>query len=87
MNYAYYLVRKKDSQILGGADDVVSAINMADETQCACFILQGCIISEIGQDPEPEPEQEQAPAPQPMPEVAPEAEPVVATTTDSDGQE
>lgn len=83
MNYVYYLVRKKDNQILGGANDVVSAINMADETQCACFVLQGCIISEIGQDPEPEPEQTF----EPVPEATPEAEPVVATTVDSDGQE
>ena len=85
MNYVYYLVRKKDNQILGGANDVVSAINMADETQCACFVLQGCIISEIGQDPEPEPEPEQTF--EPVPEATPEAEPVVATIVDSDGQE
>ena len=85
MNYVYYLVRKKDNQILGGANDVVSAINMADEAQCACFVLQGCIISEIGQDPEPEPEPEQTF--EPVPETTPEAEPVVATTVDSDGQE
>lgn len=83
MNYVYYLVRKKDNQILGGANDVVSAINMADETQCACFVLQGCIISEIGQDPELEPEQTS----EPVPEATPEAEPVVATTVDSNGQE
>lgn len=87
MNYAYYLVRKKDNQILDGADDVVSALNKANEAQCACFILQGCIISEVGQDPEPEPEQEQAPVPQPepMPEAAPE--PVTATIIDGNGQE
>lgn len=85
MNYAYYLVRKKDNQILDGADDVVSALNKANEAQCACFILQGCIISEVGQDPEPEPESEQTF--EPAPEAAPEAEPVTATIIDSNGQE
>lgn len=85
MNYAYYLVRKKDNQILNGADDVVSVLNKANEVQCACFILQGCVISEVGQDPEPEQEQPPAPQPEAMPEQVPE--PVTATIIDSNGQE
>ena len=50
MNFVYYIVRKKDNVILDGAEDVVSAINMAKKENCACFILQACIITEIGQD-------------------------------------
>ena len=50
MNFVYYIVRKKDNVILDGAEDVVSAINMAQKEECACFILQACVITEVGQD-------------------------------------
>ena len=50
MNFVYYIVRKKDNVILDGAEDVVSAINMAKKENCACFILQACVITEVGQD-------------------------------------
>lgn len=50
MNFVYYIVRKRDQQILDGAEDVVSAINLANSANCACFIMQACVISEVGED-------------------------------------
>lgn len=58
MEFAYYIVQKKNMKILEGASDVVSAINMAKKYNCACLILQACVITEIGQDIVPEPEVE-----------------------------
>lgn len=50
MDFAYYIVRKKDMAILDGASDMVSAINMGQKQECACLILQACVITEVGQD-------------------------------------
>ena len=50
MNFVYYVVRKKDMAILDGAEDMVNAVNMGQQQNCACLILQGCVIAEIGQD-------------------------------------
>lgn len=50
MDWFYYIVRKNDSQILGGAEDVVTAIREAKNMNCACFIMQGCVISSVGDE-------------------------------------
>lgn len=50
MDFVYYIVRKRDMVILDGAKDMVNAINMAQEQNCTCLILQACFITEIGQD-------------------------------------
>ena len=50
MDFAYYIIRKKDMTILDGTSDMVSAINMGQKQGCACLILQACIITEVGQD-------------------------------------
>jgi len=50
MDFIYYIVRKSDSVILDGAPDVVSSVKIAENQGCACLIVQGCIIAEIGQD-------------------------------------
>lgn len=50
MDFVYYLVRKKDMVILDGAKDMVTVINMAQNQNCACLILQACVITEVGQD-------------------------------------
>ena len=52
MNFVYYVVRKKDMVVLDGAEDMVNAVNMGQQQNCACLILQGCVITEIGQDVE-----------------------------------
>ena len=46
MNFVYYVVRKKDMAILDGAEDMVNAVNMGQQQNCACLILQGCVIAE-----------------------------------------
>lgn len=50
MNFVYYIVRKKDNVILDGASDMVNAINLGQQQNCACLIMQACIITEVGQD-------------------------------------
>ena len=50
MDFAYYIVRKKDMTILDGTSDMVSAINMGQKQGCSCLILQACVITEVGQD-------------------------------------
>ncbi len=50
MDFVYYIVRKKDMVILDGAKDMVSAINIGQQQNCSCLILQACVITEIGQD-------------------------------------
>ena len=50
MDFIYYIIRKKDNVILDGATDMVNAINMAQKQNCACLIMQGCIITEVGED-------------------------------------
>lgn len=64
MDFAYYVVRKKDMVILDGAKDMVNAINMGQQQDCACLILQACIITEVGQDPLPEESQEEIAEPE-----------------------
>jgi hypothetical protein len=53
MDFAYYIVRKRDMVIIDGAADMVGAVKMAQNQNCACIILQGCIITELGQDEMP----------------------------------
>ena len=50
MDFAYYIVRKKDMVVLDGAKDMVNAINIGQQQGCACLILQACVITEVGQD-------------------------------------
>lgn len=50
MDFVYYIVRKKDNVILDGASDMVNAINIGQQQNCACLIMQACIITEVGQD-------------------------------------
>ena len=52
MDFAYYIVRKKDMTILDGASDMVNAVNMGQQQGCKCIILQGCVITEVGEDTE-----------------------------------
>lgn len=54
MDFVYYIVRKKDNVILDGASDMVNAINLGQQQNCACLIMQACIITEVGQDINPE---------------------------------
>ena len=54
MDFAYYIVRKKDMVVLDGAKDMVNAINIGQQQGCACLILQACVITEVGQDLSPE---------------------------------
>lgn len=64
MDFAYYVVRKKDMVILDGAKDMVNAINMGQQQDCACLILQACIITEVGQDLPDEESQQEIPNPE-----------------------
>lgn len=50
MDFVYYIVRKKDNVILDGASDMVNAINLGQQQNCACLIMQACVITEVGQD-------------------------------------
>ncbi len=50
MDFVYYVVRKKDMVILDGARDMVNAVNIGQQQNCACLILQACVITEVGQD-------------------------------------
>ena len=52
MDFVYYIVRKKDSVIVDFSDDIVGAIKKAQEYEGAYLIMQGCVITEIGQDNE-----------------------------------
>ena len=51
MDFVYYIVRQRDMVVLEGVEDMVQAINMAKKYNCACYILQGCVITQMGQDP------------------------------------
>lgn len=64
MEFAYYVVRKKDMVILDGASDMVNAINIGQKQQCVCLILQACVITEVGQDLPNEEPQEGTPSPE-----------------------
>ena len=50
MDFIYYVIRKKDMVIIQGAEDMVGAINIAQQANYACLIMQGCVITEVGQD-------------------------------------
>jgi hypothetical protein len=50
MDFVYYVVRKKDTVIVDIADDMVNAVKKAQQMDGAYLIMQGCIITEIGQD-------------------------------------
>ena len=50
MDFVYYVVCKKDMVILDGAKDMVNAVNIGQQQNCACLILQACVITEVGQD-------------------------------------
>lgn len=52
MEFTYYVVSKNNQTILYGAQDMMSAIGFANQANCACYILQGCILTEVGQDPQ-----------------------------------
>lgn len=54
LSYAYYIIRKSDQKIIEVTDNMVDAFNIADKAGFAYFIMQGCIITEGGQDPQPE---------------------------------
>ena len=58
LSYAYYIIRKSDQKIIEVTDNMVDAFNTADKAGFAYFIMQGCIITEGGQDPQPEPQEE-----------------------------
>lgn len=51
MNFAYYIVRSSDMTLIDMADDVATAINKAEELGQKTIILQGCVITEMGEDP------------------------------------
>lgn len=51
MNFAYYVVRGNDMTLVDVADDVATAINKAEELGQKVIILQGCVITEMGEDP------------------------------------
>lgn len=61
LNYAYYIIRKSDQKIVEVTDNMVDAFNAADKAGFAYFIMQGCIITEGGQDPQAEPQEESQP--------------------------
>ena len=50
MDFVYYIVRKKDNVILDGSEDMVGAIKIGQQQNCACLIMQACIITEVGSD-------------------------------------
>ena len=52
MDFAYYIVREKDMVIIDGAEDMVTAIKMAQQGGFAALILQGCVITKVGEDAE-----------------------------------
>lgn len=55
MDFVYYVVRRKDSVIVDFSNDIVGAIKKAQEREGAYLIMQGCVITEIGQDNESQP--------------------------------
>jgi hypothetical protein len=50
MKYNYYIIRKSDNTITYMADDMVQAMNVANELDYVCYILQGCVITELGEE-------------------------------------
>ncbi len=50
MNFVYYIIKKNDNIIIDMADDMVNAVKKAQQLEGAYLIMQGCIITEIGQD-------------------------------------
>jgi hypothetical protein len=58
MDFIYYIIRKNDMVIVDGAEDMVNAIKVAQQKDFACLILQGCVITEVGQDLEEQTEED-----------------------------
>ena len=52
MEYLYYIVRIKDMVVLDGAEDMVMAIRKAQQINDRIAIIQGCVITEMGEDVE-----------------------------------
>lgn len=50
MEYLYYIVRIKDMVVLDGAEDMVMAIRKAQQIGGRVAIIQGCVITEMGED-------------------------------------
>jgi len=50
MDFAYYVISKKDMTLVDGAEDMVGAIKIAQQIGTSCLIMQGCIITEVGED-------------------------------------
>lgn len=50
MDFAYYVISKKDMTLVDGAEDMVGAIKIAQQIGTNCLIMQGCIITEVGED-------------------------------------
>ena len=54
MDFMYYIVNKKDMTIINGAEDMLSAIKLAQQLEFDCIIFQGAVITEISQNVENE---------------------------------
>lgn len=52
MDFAYYVISKKDMTLVDGAEDMVGAIKIAQQIGTNCLIMQGCIITEVGEEDE-----------------------------------
>lgn len=50
MDFVYYIVRKGNNTIIDIADDMVGAVKKAQQMEGAYLIVQGCVITEIGED-------------------------------------
>jgi tRNA A37 methylthiotransferase MiaB len=55
MDFVYYIVRRSNNTIIDIADDMVGAIKKAQQMEGAYLIVQGCVITEIGEDAIEEP--------------------------------
>ena len=50
MDFVYYVIRKKDMVVVDGAEDMVSAVKIAQQKEGSYIILQGCVLTEIDED-------------------------------------
>lgn len=58
MDFVYYIVRRSNNTIIDIADDMVGAIKKAQQMEGAYLIVQGCVITEIGEDVVEEPSED-----------------------------
>lgn len=58
MDFVYYIVRRNNNTIIDIADDMVGAIKKAQQMEGAYLIVQGCVITEIGEDVIEEPSED-----------------------------